>query len=109
ALHLVAALHLELRGVAVDRYEAIFVTDEHRVAKALQAVTGIDHDAILGCTDGGALRYRDIDAVVRLSAAAAELGNDASLNRPAQATDTSCLRRKGCHFGTLLSHVADRR
>ena len=61
--------------MAVDGDQAVLVPDEHRVAELLEAVSGIDDDAVLRCLDRRTLRYGNVDAVAILAAAAAIAGD----------------------------------
>src|SRR5690606_1784460 len=67
ALDLVAALHLQLRSMAVNRHKTIFMAYENGVGEALQAIAAIDHHAILSRTDRRSFRNGDIDTVIALA------------------------------------------
>src|SRR5215211_6540370 len=66
ALKLIASLNLKLFRVRVGGCVAVSVAYEDEIAELLKAVTGVNHDAIVGRGDWGALRYRDRNAVVCL-------------------------------------------
>src|SRR5262245_34710766 len=46
ALDLLAARYAERIGVAVDGDRAVIVTNQNGVAELLQAIAGVDHDAV---------------------------------------------------------------
>src|SRR5690606_20777791 len=95
----IAALHLHLGSVPVDRHEAVLMPNEYRVAETFQPAPRIGDDAVFGRVHGGTLRHRDVYAVIGPAiGTTAETGNHTAAHRPAQAVNTGCLRRQGSHL-----------
>src|SRR5687768_4213467 len=93
ALHGVAARYLQFAGMPVNGDETVLVPHQHGVAEILQAVAGVDDDAVLGRLNGRSLRDGYVDSVIRLAPACAESGNHPAAHWPAHAADAGCVRR----------------
>jgi len=79
ALNLIASLNLKLFRVRVGGYVVVDVAHEDQIAELLQTIAGINHNAIVGRLDWGALRYGEGDAVVSV---AVRLATKASYDFP---------------------------
>ena len=92
---LVAPLDQDLLVIGVGRHPVIGVADQHQIAIAFELVAGIGDHAVLSCLHRGALRDRDVDAVIVAAVRArTELGDDAALHRPAEAVAGHRLGRR---------------
>src|SRR4051794_24741449 len=86
ALDGLALFHAELARMGIGGDVAVRMAPQTQIAVTLQLAARIGDHAILGGLDRGALRHRDVDAIVLAAALlGAERITDAALHRPAEA------------------------
>ncbi|ENN86963.1 hypothetical protein RHSP_14185 [Rhizobium freirei PRF 81] len=107
ALDLLPPGDAESIRMAVDRDRTVVMANENRVAEFLQAVAGIDDDAVLGSLDRRTLGNRDVDTVVAAAIdVGAIAGDDGAADRPAIFADAGRLGRIRLRIG--LGGIVDR-
>ncbi len=94
ALDFLTALDLEFGSVAVNRHRTVVVAHQNGIAEFFQAAARVDHDAVLGCLDGGPLRHRDVDAIVSVAVDIGAIGrDDRATDRPTVLSDAGRFRK----------------
>src|SRR6266576_488756 len=87
ALDLIAALDQQLLCMGVRGDVAIGMTHQDEITVALELISGISDDAVLGRLYRRILRNGDIDTVILLAIGGRAIGHDdASIGRPADAS-----------------------